>query len=251
MIPTDTTTILAAFAIFCRIGACLMVAPGFSSSQVPARFRLYIALAVSLALTPILLDDMRPRIGDGSGVTLVPLLFAELAKGFLIGFIARLFFSALQFILVGINQFIGIGAIPGTMIDGGEQMPAAASLFSMAAITLMFVSGLHVELMRGLIESYVTIPPGPTFGSRVALVDIADQLSAAFLIALRIGAPFIIYSIIVNFALGVANKLTPLIPVFFIGMPFVMFGGLVLVLISTQEFLSYFEAAFAAWLAKG
>ncbi|MBN9011243.1 MAG: flagellar biosynthetic protein FliR, partial [Rhizobiales bacterium] len=198
-----------------------------------------------------LLDDMRPRIGDGSGVTLVPILFAELDKGFLIGFIARLFFSALQFILVGINQFIGIGAIPGTMIDGGEQMPAAASLFSMAAITLMFVSGLHVELMRGLIESYVTIPPGPTFGSRVALVDIADQLSAAFLIALRIGAPFIIYSIIVNFALGVANKLTPLIPVFFIGMPFVMFGGLVLVLISTQEFLSYFEAAFAAWLAKG
>jgi len=71
----------------------------------------------------------------------------------------------------------------------------------------------------GLVDSYTTIPPGPTFGARVALVDIADQAERAFLVALRIGSPFIVYSIIVNFALGVANKLTPQIPVFFIGVP--------------------------------
>lgn len=251
MIPLDATTVLAAFAIFCRIGACLMIAPGFSSTQIPPRFRLYIALAVSLALTPLLIDDIRPRVGDGSAVTLLPLLAAELVKGLLIGFLARIFFAALQLILVGINQFIGIGAIPGTLIDEGEQMPALATLFSLSVTTLMFVSGLHIELMRGLVESYSTIPPGPDFGSRVALVDIADQLGAAFLVALRIGAPFIIYSVIVNFALGIANKLTPLIPVFFIGTPFIMAGGLILILITAHEFLAYFESAFAAWLTKG
>jgi flagellar biosynthetic protein FliR len=251
VIRLDPTTVLAAFAIFCRIGACLMIAPGFSSSQIAPRFRLYIALAVSLALTPLLIEDIRPRVGDGSAVTLVPFLFAELAKGLLIGFLARIFFAALQFILVGVNQFIGLGAIPGTIIDEQEQMPALATLFTLSVTTLMFVSGLHIELMRGLVESYSTIPPGPDFGSRVALVDIADQLGAAFLVALRIGAPFIIYSVIVNFAMGIANKLTPLIPVFFIGVPFVMFGGLVLILIAAHEFLAYFESAFAAWLTRG
>ena len=48
-------TIVSTFAIFCRVGACLMIAPGFSNRQVPIRVRLYVAIAVSLALAPMLM----------------------------------------------------------------------------------------------------------------------------------------------------------------------------------------------------
>jgi flagellar biosynthetic protein FliR len=44
--------VLATFLLFCRIGACLMVMPGFSSPRVPMRVRLFVAIAVTLALAP-------------------------------------------------------------------------------------------------------------------------------------------------------------------------------------------------------
>jgi flagellar biosynthesis protein FliR len=66
---------------------------------------------------------------------------------------------------------------------------------------------------------------------------------------LRIGGPFIAYSVLVNFAIGITSKLAPQIPVFFIATPFVMLGGLFLLLFSLHDILSYFVAAFDTWLA--
>jgi flagellar biosynthetic protein FliR len=242
-------TILAAFAIFCRVGGCLMIAPGFSSSQIPVRVRLYIALGVSLSLTPMLIATVRPAIGDGSATTLLALIFSETAAGLLIGLVARIFFMALQFVTVAMTQAIGLSGIPGLSIEDGEQEPALATLFMVAATTLLFVSGLHAELIRGLVDSYSTIPPGP-LNSRLALVDIADQTTRAFVVALRIGSPFLVYSVVVNFAIGVTNKLTPQIPVYFIATPFVMLGGLFLFMLTVPDFLSTFMASFEAWLEQ-
>jgi flagellar biosynthetic protein FliR len=242
-------TVVSAFAIFCRVGACLMIAPGFSNSQVPMRVRLYLAIAVSLALSPMLMADVRPLLADAGVPALLGVLFGELARGLLIGLIARLLFMALQVIAVGITQLIGLSAMPGTALPD-EQAPALANLFSIAAATLMFVAGLHAQLIRGLVDSYIALPPGAGFGVQPALADIADKGGTAFLVALRIGGPFIAYSVLVNFAIGITSKLAPQIPVFFIATPFVMLGGLFLLLFSLHDMLSYFVAAFDSWLAE-
>jgi flagellar biosynthetic protein FliR len=241
-------TIVSTFAIFCRVGACLMIAPGFSNSQVPVRIRLYLAIAVSLALAPMLLADVKPLLADAAVPALLGVLFGELARGLLIGLIARLLFMALQLIVVGITQLIGLSAMPGTALPD-EQAPALANLFSIAAATLMFVAGLHVQLIRGLVDSYAALPPGAGFGAQPALAEIADKGGVAFLAALRIGGPFIAYSVLVNFAIGITSKLAPQIPVFFIATPFVMLGGLFLLLFSVHDIFSYFVAAFDSWLA--
>ncbi len=248
MIGIGPDTVVSAFAIFCRVGACLMIAPGFSNSQVPVRIRLYLAIAVSLALAPMLMADIRPLVADAGVPALLGVLFGELARGLLIGLIARLLFMALQLITVGITQLIGLSAMPGASMPD-EQAPALANLFSIAAATLMFVAGLHAQLLRGLVDSYIALPPGAGFNAQPALAEIADKGGTAFLIALRIGGPFIAYSVLVNFAIGVTSKLAPQIPVFFVATPFVMLGGLFLLLFSLHDMLSYFVAAFDSWLA--
>ncbi len=246
-----TETLLAVFAIFCRIGGCLLIAPGFSAVQVPTRVRLFIAIGISLALSPLLIDTVQPKVGDGSGLTLLPLLFTELVTGLFIGLAARLFFLALQTITVAMTQAIGLSPIPGTIGDGVEQVPALTMLFTLTATTLMFITGLHVELLRGLVHSYAALPPGQPFQARLVLVDVADQVAATFLIALRIGSPFILYSIIVNFAIGITNKLMPQLPVFFIAMPFVLVGGLMLLLITARDFIEHFQGALGTWILGG
>ena len=54
----------------------------------------------------------------------------------------------------------------------------------------------------------------------------ADDLAAAFVVSLRVASPFIVFAVIVNVAIGLVNRLTPQIPVYFISGPFVIAGGL-------------------------
>ncbi len=74
----------------------------------------------------------------------------------------------------------------------------------------------------------------------VALSQLAGRLSEAFVLTLRITSPFIVYSVVVNFAVGLINKLTPAIPVYFISVPFVMFGGFLLLYLTSDDLLTQF-----------
>ena len=135
--------------------------------------------------------------------------------GVLIGFLARLFFMALQIITVAMTQAIGLGAMPGT-VDRGRRAAAGArhALHDVGDDAAL----RRRPSLRGSARPDRFLRHDPAGQRlrlpRLALVDIADQIAAAFLLALRIGSPFIIYSVIVNFAIGVTNKLTPQIPVY-------------------------------------
>ena len=146
---------------------------------------------------------------------------------------------------------LGLGGMPGAVPDENDQSPTLVTLFTLTATVLLFVTDQHWELLRGLVDRMRTIPAGQGIVSRLALVDVADQLTVAFLLALRIGSPFLIYSIVFNFAIGIANKLTPQIPVFFIAMPFVTAGGMVLLYFTVSDFMTHFNASFSTWLSKG
>lgn len=60
MISGLTDSVLVTFIVFCRIGACLMLVPGYSSVNVPAQVRLFVALVTTFALTPILIAVLKP-----------------------------------------------------------------------------------------------------------------------------------------------------------------------------------------------
>ena len=251
MTDLSPDNVLAVFLIFCRIGACLLIIPGFSSNHVPVKVRLFIAIVVALALTPLLVPALKPLTADQSPGNVLRLILAELGTGILIGFVGRLFFAALQTIAMAVANAIGIGGMPGSVPDEGDQSPTLVTLFTLTATVLLFSTNQHWELLRGLVDSYQTIPAGQGIISRLALVDVTDQFTAAFLLALRIGSPFLIYSIVINFAVGLANKLTPQIPIFFIATPFVMAGGMFLLYFTVGDFMTHFNTAFSIWLAKG
>ena len=143
---------------------------------------------------------------------------------------------------------IGITAIPGVAMEDNEVMPSLASLISLSAVTLVFASGQHWELLGGLVRSYGVWPPSEGVAAGIRLTALVDRLSASFMLALRVASPFLIYAVIVNLAVGLANKLTPTIPIYFISLPFVMAGGLLLLYQIGGELLTQFMTGFVAWL---
>ena len=55
----------------------------------------------------------------------------------------------------------------------------------------------------------------------------------------------------VNLALALVNRLTPQIQVFFVGMPFVVAGGLMLLYFTIKPAIDAFLIGFGAWLHTG
>lgn len=242
--------LLGIFLIFCRIGGCLMIAPGFSSSRIPMQVRLFIGLATSLALAPVLLEKVRAGITSQVPTAILVYIGSELLTGILIGLLGRVYFLALQTMLSAVAMALSF-AMPGTPIDEAEPLPPISSFIMMAATAVLFLSDLHWELFRGIIASYSRLPLGEGLGMRLSLTQLVDQIGVAFVLALRISSPFILYSVIVNLAVGLTNKLTPQIPVYFLATPFIMIGGLLIVYFAASDYILLFMEAFSTWLRDG
>lgn len=251
MTAIGSDTVLLVFLAFCRIGGCLMLMPGFSSSRVPVHVRLFIAVAVTLALAPLLVPVLRAALPNMPADTMLVLLVSETVIGILIGVMGRLFFLALQFMATAAAMYIGLGTMPGAPIEDSEPLPAFATLITLSATLLFFLTEQHWEVLRALMASYAALPVTEPLAIELGLAKLSDAASAAFLLALQISAPFIVYTLIVNLMVGIANKLTPQIPVYFISIPLVLAGGFFLLYFTIGEALRLFMMGFMGWLARG
>jgi flagellar biosynthesis protein FliR len=245
------SVVLAGFILFCRIGACLMLMPGFSSPRVPVQVRLFICFAITAGLMPLLSPDILKLLKEDAPFDVLRLIVSELLIGGLIGFMGRIFLAALETLGTGIAMQTGLANSLGAPISEDEPLPAITSMLTFAATTLLFVTDLHWEVLRGIVASYQALPAAAEFAPRSGLVQIADCFARAFFLSLRIASPFIIFSLIVNMAIGLANRFTPQIQVYFIATPFVVAAGMFLLYFSSKELLGFFMAGFGVWLHSG
>ena len=242
---------LATFILFCRIGACLMVMPGISSAQIPVQIRLFVAVATTLSLAPLLLEQAPLRSLSADPIPALRLIAVETAIGGLIGLLGRLFFLALETMAVGASTMLGMANPFGIELEPNQALPPLASLVTLSATALIFVTDAHWEVLRGLAASYHAIPLGADFNPGYSLRQVASTLGESFRVALRVCSPFFIYAIVVNLAMSLINRLTPQIAIFFVATPFIVGGGLVLLYFSIKPLLGEFMSGFAAWLVSG
>ena len=79
MIQDPEGVVLALFAAFCRIGGCILVLPGFSTARIPTTIRVLLALTVTMALLPVMWDQLYPRIrGTTPDYLLLATLYAAM-----------------------------------------------------------------------------------------------------------------------------------------------------------------------------
>jgi flagellar biosynthetic protein FliR len=136
-------------------------------------------------------------------------------------------------------------------MDEHEPLPAITSFIMLAATALVFLTDLHWEVLRGIVASYSALPVSGLFDPRFNLVQVGECLAKSFVVSLRVGSPFIVYCLITNLAIGLASRLVPQIPVYFITVPVVLIGGLVLLYLICSPFLQIFNEAFLLWLTYG
>ncbi len=243
--------LFAVFLLFCRIGGCMLLGPGFSSPRVPVHIRLFSALVLTAAISPLLTAEIAQLMRATPEGQIVLLIIRETVIGAAIGLMARFFILALQFSATAVSNFIGLAGIPGVPLEEGDTGSPLATLVSSAAIALFFTLGLHLELIMAVIDSYRILKPGDNFPISALTTSMLTVLSETWLLALRLAGPFLLYAVTVNFALGLGNRFAQQVSMYHATTGAVILGGFLLLYLMWMDWSLAFVAAYESWLVSG
>ena len=239
----------SAFIVFCRVGACLMILPGLSGGRIPPTVRLFFAIAIALAILP-LVDQSTRAAATGQGLSLAVFVVAEAIVGLFLGFLVRVFYLALEFFAIAMANFAGYGSVFMQAIDDNSSTTAFSELVTLPSIALFFIMDLHVAVISMLQSSYEIISVGNWIGTSIDTAVLVNTFKNSFLLMLQMSAPLLVYSLTLNFVLGLLNKLIPQVPIYFVSAPFLIAGGLMILLQTDGSILGAFTSAVAQWIGE-
>lgn len=203
--------------LFARLGAVLMLAPGWGEQAAPPNLRLAIAVLVTAALAPALASQAPPMPANAAAAA--PLIIMEVIVGLLMGGGARLAMSAMQVAgaTVGIASGLGFAQQIDPMVN--QTATIFSAFFSLLGVVLLMAAGLHRIMLEAAAESYAIFPPGapPMIGDAAQFM--IGAVADSFRLGIQIAAPVLVFSLIFNVGLGLVARLLPQIQIFLIAQP--------------------------------
>lgn len=203
----------------------------------PLQVRLFVVLGLAITIAPTL---PAPALAADHWAALLKLVAGETFIGLMFGLLGRFAYLALGFIVSAMALATGYGNIPGTAMEPSEPQSALGTFVTFSALLMLFQLDFHHHVIAALAGSYVLMPVGAPIEPAMALADMGATVQASFIVALKIGSPFLVYALVANGTIGIINKLTPQIPVYFVSLPFLLTGGLLLLYATLPTMLMLF-----------
>ena len=238
------------FLVFARMGAAFTVLPGFAEAFVPARARLLLAGATTVALAPVLAPTLPPLPPEP--VMLALLVGGEATAGLFLGLVARLTLAAAHVagMIVGFQTSLASAFAfdPSTQ----QQGVITSAWLSTLAIVLILAADLHHVVLRALADSYALFPPGKWPDSGEFAEAATTLVARGFALGVQMAAPFLIYGVVLFAALGLLQRLMPQVQIFFLAMPLQLMVGFALlagtIAAAMTVFLADVESALALFV---
>ncbi|MFK3771156.1 MULTISPECIES: flagellar biosynthetic protein FliR [Pseudomonas] len=221
-----------------RVMGVLMTMPIIGTKMLPARVRLYVAVAITVVIVPGL--PALPQI-DPLSLRGVLLCAEQVIVGALFGFSLQLLFQA--FVIAGQIIAVQMGMAFASMVDpaNGVNVAVVSQFMTMLVSVLFLLMNGHLVVFEVLTESFTTLPIGS------ALVvnhfwEMAGRMSWVLGAGLLLILPAIAALLVVNIAFGVMTRAAPQLNIFSIGFPLTLVLGLGIFWVGLADILSHYQA---------
>ena len=209
--------------VFSRVGAMVMLLPGFGESNIPTRVKLSIALLLTLIILP--LHRSAYTVDLNSMTSLGVLMVHEIIIGIVLGATARVTLSALSVAGSVIAQQLGLGFVTAVDPTQGQQGQIIGNFLTILGLTLLFATDSHYLVIAALSDSYRIFAPGDLMPSGDVASLATTAFAASFKLGLQLSAPFLVFGLVFNIGLGVLARLMPQMQVYFVGVPLSIIAG--------------------------
>lgn len=214
---------------FLRIFGVFLTDPVFSMRVISMRVRvaftilLAVVVASQLATVPMAVPLVSPQ-----GILLA---VRELLIGLSLGYVMRLIFTGVELAghLVGLQMGLGFATLYDPLHS--TNTPVLAQFYSLLTLLIFLALDGHLVVLRALMESFVTLPPGSAQGV-TALKTLTSYASTIFRTGVMLSLPVLAALLITNLAIGVMTRAAPQLNVFAVGFPLTLAIGLVAMYLS-------------------
>ncbi|MFC1234326.1 flagellar biosynthetic protein FliR [Vibrio sp. F74] len=211
---------------FSRISAMFMVMTVTGARFVSTRIRLYLALAVTLAVSPAIpaVTDTIALFSFEGFLTTLEQLIIGVAMGMVTQFVVQTFVMLGQ--ILGMQSSLGFAS----MVDpaNGQNTPVLGQIFMFLAIMFFLATDGHLKMINLVVISFKTLPIGSGSLTTTDFRELSLWLGTMFKTALSMSLSGIIALLTVNLSFGVMTRAAPQLNIFSLGFAFALMVGLLL-----------------------
>jgi type III secretion protein SpaR/YscT/HrcT len=226
------TMLLVAGAVLARILGFMVVAPFFGGMNIPMTARVALASVLTVVTVPFVEGTVGPalvkELSGGGAFDYALLLINQVLVGLFLGFCASMVFYAIESAGRVIDTQRGSNMTDIVAPMTGERTSPTGQFLMMIALMILLVSGLHVVMLQGILNSFQVFPPtlglewlgDPLRASadhpqlEGTIKAFAEMSGNSLLLTLQVAAPAMITLMLTDVLLGIINRGAPQVNVF-------------------------------------
>lgn len=208
--------IIGAFSVLLRVGGAMAFLPGIGESVIPVRVKLIAALSITVLVFG---QDVLPPQNTIDGLHLI----SDVIIGIAIGLSFRVLIFSIEICGHIISNMTSMAQV---FPNGAEVSPVISTLMKYIGILLLMKLGLVERYCEALMLSYHEAGQFEGASSAELFSSILSKTTMSLDIALHLSLPFVIFSILYNFVLGLMNRIMPALMVHLIFAPAMALSGL-------------------------
>ena len=226
--------------VVARTMALTIQAPYLGTQTVPGMVR--VAIALSLAFFYLLGNPNLPTELPATLLPYILLLIQEFLVGVLFGFSASIILLAIQAGGEIIDVQIGLSMVSQFNPQTKARTTVIGKLMYQLALIVLISSYAHLFMLRAYFKTFEIMPIGTfSFASNIALGELITITSQMFDLGVQIALPIIIVIFVVDFGLGMMNRVAPQINILELNFAMKPTTGALLITVIFSTLLSVME----------
>lgn len=213
--------------IFIRVTSFIVVSPGFSIKGLPSVAKIALSMGITLAAYSAV-PVMEQEAGT---VVFAVLVIKEVLLGIALGFITKLFFTAVE--IAGNFVDFQVGFSMGAVYDPsmGINVSYYGKIYYWLSMCVFYLTNLHHVVIKSLVKSFESVPISSTDLGDFGVEGMMKLLGIIFELAFNIAVPMMIVALLTEVILGLISRSVPQINVLILGMPLKIVASFVMMLV--------------------
>ncbi len=238
--------VVSGILVLIRVSGLMLFAPFFSSTAIPRMVKAVFTVVLAGLLTPIAANHP----GTGPELGLMSML-GELSTGLLFGISLTLLMEMLSFSgqILGLQFSFSLVNVldPNSTIE----TPLLSQLLNTVGLLVVLAAGLDRTLLSALMHTFAVVPVGTAWMATRTSLALVQMAGGIFLAAVQLSAPVVAATLLVEVVVALVGRLSPQLPVLFVGIPLKTLIGYVILIGSLGVWPRFIEARFDGLLNQG
>jgi len=200
-----------------RVAGFVAAIPVLLANQTPPHVKAGLVVMIALVLFPVM-EPSIPPVSFQPG-TMVLLMVSEVLLGSMIGLIARMIFTAVEYGGTVIGYQMGFAAANIFDPQNERQLSLISQFQNVFAILIFLAVDGHHVFLQVAAESYKILPPGVFNISGEAIPYLIKLSSRIFFLGIQFSAPILAVLLLSGLILGILARVFPQLNVFLLSFP--------------------------------